>query len=250
MKNNLLHRPKFTLCTKQYVYIALAALSVFLAVVSHVRAEEAASGTVLTTDPIVEENRPGMPAERRGALEAAQGARTERLEEQREVKRAALSTNLQARILNLVENVAARMRAAISRLVNIADRMETRMEKLEMQGVDTTAAESLVKDAQVALERSAEILDNEVPRVSSALVGDSPRESFRAIREQFATAQADIVAARDSLHEALAHLKEAVRAAELGRGSSDAVRANPTPLSTEETNDDSQVEDTLESNAE
>lgn len=154
----------------------------------------------------------------------AVGQATER-QENREFRRSAISRNAQDRIINLSQNVIARLVSATERMRNIVGRIETRIEKLKALGVDTAPAETKLNDAKNALLAVEDVLD-ELGSIETIVRGDTPRDSFSQVRTQFIGARDLIKQTQTLLIETVSLLKEAVQNANLGRGTSDAVRAN------------------------
>ena len=181
-----------------FVYIALAAVSLLLAGVSHVRAQE----------PIaVDETQVAA------AQNAAAGA-----------KRTGLTEEQQKRFINLVRNVFTRMEGAITRLENVATRIETRVDALEVTGVDTSLARIPLSNAQNKLAEAQSQLAQAKTAAESGIISDTPRERFKAAREQFTNIRQSIRDAYILLREALAALKDAVMEADLNKnGKSSAV---------------------------
>ncbi len=142
--------------------------------------------------------------------------------EVREERRVALTQQMQDRITNLAQNVENRLTAAIGRMENIISRLDSRIEKLNGMDVNTTEAVTKLADAQSALDAARNTI-SEIGSVQNAVSGDSPRESFASIRMQFIAARDLLKQTHEQLRETLALLKEAVKAAELERGVSDAV---------------------------
>ena len=115
--------------------------------------------------------------------------------------------------------------AAIGRLTQIIERFETRIDKLGELGVDTDAASAKLIEAAEHLVTAADIVENQIDDLVDATVdSENPRETWQAARELFGEGKTEIQAAHADIREALALLKEAVAAAELERGVSEAVR--------------------------
>ncbi len=189
----------FTKRKVQYLYLGLTILSILLGLVSYARAQEPTT--------------PDQPA-------AANSAAVER--------KASLSEAQQNRFINLVRNVHGRMEAAIMRLENITVRIETRVAKLEAEGIDTTEALAPLADAKNKLAEAKSMLSQAKNAAETGLVSDNPRERFTAAREQFRNIRQSIRDAYILLREAVSALKDAVVEAELNsnRGVSDAVSNN------------------------
>lgn len=196
----------FTKRKMHIIYSALAIISLLLAGVSHVRAQE-------TTESVPP---PQRGEEMRNALE---------------MKQTGLTEEQQNRFINLVRNVFNRMDGAVSRLENIAGRIETRLETLEAQGVDTSLARTPLDDAQSKLVETKAQLARAKAQAEDGIISDTPRERFTEAREQFATSRQLI---RDSyilLREALAELKDAVMEADLNKNGQGDAATNGTAVS-------------------
>lgn len=194
---------KFTLSKHTYIFIALAVVSGFLALASSVFAQ---------TDTTI-----NMTAE-----EQARTMDTPTGEAPREARRAALSTAIQDRVINLTANVTKRFEAAIKRLDNIIARLETRIDKLQALGVVVEPAEARLAQAKNSLDAARAALEG-LDSVQNAIRGDAPRDAFRTIRAQFMEVLTLIKQTHAYLRETVALLREAVRDADLTKGVSSAV---------------------------
>jgi DNA repair exonuclease SbcCD ATPase subunit len=163
-----------------------------------------------------------VPAENTSVLRMNQEERMG----QRAERRGVLSTQLQERITNLANNIKGRFTAAIERLGKIIVRLDSRIEKLKANDVDTAAAEAKLADAKDTLEEAKERVAN-LESFWAAISGDTPRESFAAIREEFKAIRDLLQKTRAEILETVALLKESVRTAESARGVSDAVSTEP-----------------------
>lgn len=188
----------FTKRKIHFVYIVLGAVSMLLALASYARAEE-------TVTP------PG--GDRSVASQDAAQSRSTGLKE-----------GLQNRFINLVRNVYNRMDAAITRLDGIAVRLESRITLLNAAGVDTSLAITPLKTAKSTLARARAELAQAKANAETGIISDSPREQFKAAREEFGSIRQIIREAYILLKETLAELKDAVLEFELNkRGASPAV---------------------------
>jgi hypothetical protein len=175
----------FTKRKVHVLYLGLAVVSMLLAGVSYVRAQE-------LSDPM-------PPPE--GRSEAMREAATERL--------AGLREDQQNRFINLVRNVFTRMEAAVTRLENIGDRIETRIETLDSEGYDVAPARKPLADARAKLAEARERLQDAKADAEDGLVSDTPRERFAAARTEFLAVRDLIREAFILLREALAELRDA-----------------------------------------
>lgn len=211
-------RLKFILCRKQYFYLALAILGVCLALVSFVRAQEA------TADPV-----PAEPAQYEQKAD-----RVEIKTERQDAHKALLSEKAQNRITNLTSNVETRMRAAIERMNNIIGRLESRIEKLNAQGIDTSEAVKSLEFAKTSLENADKTLLPLGTLVNLTITSETPKDSFVAVRNQFGIVKSSIQEAHANLRQSVALLKEAIRSADVGNGVSDAVQNDNANSQTQE----------------
>lgn len=184
-----------------YIYVTLAMISILLGLVSYARAQE--------------------PAQDRGMSETRMNRGMER--------RVTLTEEQQNRFINLVRNVHARMDAAIGRLENITGRLETRIAKLEAQGVDTSRALQPLNDAKNKLAEARAVLDTAKADAEDGIISDTPREAFKPAREQFATIRQSIRDAYILVRESVTALKDAVRESELNQNGVNAAVQSETP---------------------
>jgi hypothetical protein len=212
MKLNFLSKTKFTLCRAQYIYLALAGISIFLGLFAQVRAQEPTSATIPLPTPNAEERVDTMRTQQAERVEA------------RDERRAGLTAELQARWINLVSNAEGRIRAAHGRLLNVTARLETRIEKLNAVGVDTSSAEASLRKAKDMLDDVVAQL-NDISTIGvGGLAGEIPKEHLKQLRSKFVSARESLMSAKNELRVTVALLKTAISEAELGRGVSDAVR--------------------------
>ncbi len=118
----------------------------------------------------------------------------------------ALSIDRQNRIINLGRNMATHMQAAITRLEQITARMESRLKKLEAEGVDTLATREALERSKTSLSSAKDALVNADTLVVTIVSSDEPQERFNDIRKTFTEA-------RDAIKDALAHLATALMTA-------------------------------------
>lgn len=232
-----------TRTTTQLFGIALVVAIGVLALTTMVFAQEAEE-TVDAFKERREEVREALDAQRAAVEQQRLEARataTERIAsssqpivEQLQARRAALAERLTLRIQNLLDNMARRMDAAIERLKDIADRMESRIEKLEATGVDGSEAYGFINTARTELNLAAELIDEEFEDVAEdAVTSENPREHMQGVRTTFIEAGSHIRAAHEALRSALSALKDAVAEGE-GAGVSDAVQNDASATTTED----------------
>lgn len=125
---------------------------------------------------------------------------TQKLEEHRN----SFAKKIQERIYNLTQNIIGRMNAAVFRLSNIADRIDSRAQKMKMAGTDVTEVEAEINAARADLEKVRAALSL---NLNSFIYGDRPKEHFSWIKTTFSESRANLMQARKSLERALVLLK-------------------------------------------
>jgi hypothetical protein len=120
--------------------------------------------------------------------------------------RTTLTVRAQDRIINLSENIKARLSSSIFRLTHISTRIESRMKKMEQTGTNVESARALYQNAQEDI-RTAQNLLNTLPSVVTAIRGDKPSEQYRVIRATFVRIHAHLSGAHAALTETVTALK-------------------------------------------
>ncbi len=167
-----------------YLYGALALLCLLLALVSKVRAEEA---TLPARDAET------LPSVTLPDGEATPGAettpRTLGDDVREDAVRALLNKDTHDRFVNLIRNVVNRMEGAIERFDNIANRLETRIQKVGASGADTSIATTHLTAARTYNETAKTALAEAQRLGELAMASDAPRETFIAARNEFDNAK-------------------------------------------------------------
>lgn len=162
-----------------------------------------------------------------GATSSRAELMEERMSERTEAqaqRRAQLSIRVAERITNLAANVSNRMEAAIARLGSIADRLESRMNKLEGNNVDITLARASLESAHMELAAARDSLSDIDVEVLAATGSENPIQAWQNTRATYKTAKEHIVTAHNLMKQTVLELKTAVQQAEFGNGASEAVR--------------------------
>jgi hypothetical protein len=189
----------FTKRKVHLVYGILALVSLLLAGISSVRAQEI---TEPTTNP--EGTRAGI-----------------------EMRRAELSQEQQDRFINLVRNTESRMSGAITRLENIIVRLEARIAILKATGIRTEDAEETLAGAKDALAIAKNELKDAKTLAESGITSDTPRSQFESARTRFTSVRQSIRDAFILLREVVTELKDAILETELNtRGVSSGVQSS------------------------
>ena len=157
------------------------------------------TAVALAEDPTATRTKPFVIQERRAEfqanMEAKREAFGERMDEFRKERIGTMLTMMQRRFV-----------AAIERLGNIADRIDTRIAKIEeVSDRDLSEASGYVDDAREHLEAAQDLIDDMSTSTADSLFDNasSTGNRFGMIRTLFAEAKTELQAARDLLGKAL-----------------------------------------------
>lgn len=147
---------------------------------------------------------------------ASSTKRQEDRQELRNERQAALSVVRQQRVLNLSANISNRMEAAITRLYNIVGRLETRIQTLKNNGINTSEAEAKLREAANSLSEARTAIGNIDTLVKEATSSTEPQNRWTKVRETYKTTGEHIRKAHQALRETVSLLKVAVQSKETG----------------------------------
>lgn len=139
-------------------------------------------------------------------------------------RRAQLQEITQQRITNLAANMSNRMDSAIVRLQDIIDRLDSRIQKLEAAGIDTSAAKAALASSQLSVDAALAEIATIDTTVVSAISSEDARADWSTAKTKFVTIRDYLKTAHAELKASVAALKEAAVAANLNSGTSAAVR--------------------------
>lgn len=98
---------------------------------------------------------------------------------------AALSTVAQTRIRNLTANLSNRQDAAVRRLTNVTDRLESRIALMKTAGLDVQIAETSLTEVRANLERAQRNLAG-INRAVDTFIGSSnPQENWLGLKRTY-----------------------------------------------------------------
>jgi len=169
----------------RYICIAVVLAGVLYAGVAHA---QPAGGP-----PVDSSTSTSNAPDRRAGAEDRRSARTD-----------AVPSHVKQRAYSLTDNIRTRMNAAVARLRNITDRMDTRAQLLAERDLDVSSALGDIATARTALTRADDILSEDL---GALLYGENPRAGFFAAKTRLMTAKEQIFAARTALQSALTQLK-------------------------------------------
>jgi hypothetical protein len=145
-------------------------------------------------------------------------------------RKAALTQRAQERFRNLAANLSNRMDTHISRLLNITERLESRMEKLEGIGVDTSEAKKHTDDARVSLNNALATITTIDTEVHNTIGSENPQTGWKKVKSIFADTHKHLREAKSSLHTSVATLKTTTNR----QGVGEAVRNQNDPTDNQE----------------
>lgn len=163
-------------------------------------------------------------SEERGTIKNQLDAKKEELKQEMKQKREELGDNIQERKHNaiakmegkvnkFVQNVIERNNAAIERFTKLADRIDSRIAKLDANKIDTTKAKSLMVTARAKIETAkASIALIKLPSTVAASTTASTtvsmlKEAFQTVQKQIEKAKTDLKAAHAALVNVIENIK-------------------------------------------
>ena len=181
-------------CSFSFISIAILLCFSCIALVANAQTTTPATTTTVTetVTPIVEtpvEVVPTPPTERE--------------------MRGVLNSRVQERIENLAANISNRMDAAARRMNQIMKRIDSRIEKMNIENLDTREAEALLAQAQIALGNAEVQLATIDRMVIDATTSESPRIAWREVKKTYAAIKADLIETRDLIEQIVISLRAA-----------------------------------------
>ena len=125
------------------------------------------------------------------------------------------------------------MDAAVNRIQNVIDRLNSRINKLNELGIDTSIALDSLDKAQQEIDHAKTILTTIDDDVANFVGSEDPRANWQKLKLTFTEIRDSIKASYQSLRATVESLKEAVVKAKLGHGVSEAVSNNDQATTTE-----------------
>lgn len=172
--------------------------------------------------------------DKRNTLQERRSEVKEKLIEKKEERKKNLNEKTKERILAYTERIIKRLNIALDRFEKIAERVDSRISKLEEKfsddrGIDLSGAKVLLNVANEKIAEARNNISSIRDLATNAINTDNPKESFTEV-------QKFIKSAIDSLKDAHRALVEAIKAVKAGVG---APSSNTT---TNENSEDTKVE--------
>lgn len=187
------------LATALMLALMTAALSVYAQETEETSTTSATTSAATSSSP--QDNRPVSVTER---IERLEEARAERQIERRGV----LQDRAQTRIINLAANTSNRHEAAIRRLENVANRLDSRITKLQAQGLDTSAGVAALAVARTELSRARTLLATIDADVVTFVSSENPQTNWGRVKNIYTDSRDAIKAAHSALQTSLIALQQ------------------------------------------
>lgn len=135
------------------------------------------------------------------------------MKERRDGARDKAVENIKNRLSKFIDKLIERFSAAISRLEKLADRIASRIVKMEAEGIDVSKAKSLLSEARVKIEVAAsstaaiKVKALEFQSSDTATTTADLRLNYEAVKDAVEQAKSDIKAAHAALVDVVNNLK-------------------------------------------
>ncbi len=124
-----------------------------------------------------------------------------------EQKLSLLQENTQARIGAMVDATSQRLNREANRLSTIADRLDSRISKMDTANMSTDKAKQLLADARIKIKTAQDDLTLVATVKANVLASDTPKERFGEIRDAVGVVKDDLKAAKKALQDVVAEIK-------------------------------------------
>ncbi len=105
----------------------------------------------------------------------------------------------QTRLLNLTANMSNRMEGAVKRLQNVTDRLTSRLNKMEAEGKNMSAARAEIALAQLKLNEATQNLANIDMEVNGFVGSATPKENWQNLKNKYLITRIAIIAAHQNI---------------------------------------------------
>ena len=179
--------------------------------------------TVIESETLRDVTQEIRDAARADIAASATEARAE-VQAQQAERRTQLNERARERITNLAANISNRMDAAAARMQNITTRLESRINKLEASGLDTTEAAIALASAQRSIDAAVTALARIDITVQNAVTAEDPKAAWVEVRAAYTAIREQLRTANTELRASVQALKDTARATDNNRGSAAAVQ--------------------------
>lgn len=149
-------------------------------------------------------------------------------------KETPLTPTGQTRVINLGANLANRLDALSYRLLNISNRITTRIQKLERQGYNLMQIKSTLETANAKIGAARAILNQADQMISEVAKSTTPKQQWQIHRIQYQGAYTTLKDAGTELGAVLEQLESLVRAATVRSTSVEGIGLTPQELLNQE----------------
>lgn len=161
-----------------------------------------------------------------------------KVEEHMDERKAIISERAKERITNLAANVSNRMEAAIARIQNVIDRVNTRIIKLEGAGLDVSEAQRIMASAQTSLDAAAAQIETIDVEVNAAVTAEDPRKAWQTVKAKYQSIRDQLRTAHSEIKAAIQALKDSAQDA---RGERDVTQDEETDIESEDESEGTNV---------
>ena len=152
------------------------------------------------------------PEQKRETIKEEMEAKRESIKKEVEQRRENAIGKIQERLNEFVENIIERFEAAVGRLERLAERIDSRIVKMEAENIDVKNAKELLAIAKIKIETArtsiSEVdLESQIISSSAATTTAVVKEDFQDLKAQMEKAKKDIKAAHATLVEVVKNLK-------------------------------------------
>lgn len=161
--------------------------------------------------------------EMRAKASTTRGEMKQKIEDRRgeiQVKKDEMRNNMEGKRMEIMkkhgERIVARLNAALGRLMNIADRLDSRIKKFEEKGFDTTKAKADIAIAKTKIDAAKTKIDAAKIAIAGIILdnsaatttpGDIISGKIKLIKEQVRTAETALKEAHKALVQVVIDLK-------------------------------------------
>ncbi len=105
----------------------------------------------------------------------------------------------QTRLLNLAANMSNRLEGTVKRLQNVTNRLTSRLNKMEEQGKNVSAARAELAQAQLKLNEATQNLASIDKEVNAFVGSATPRENWQNLKNTYLTTRTAIIDAHQNI---------------------------------------------------
>lgn len=148
-----------------------------------------------------------LVGEKREAIKELIGEKREAMQERAEAAKEKAKERFGEGVQRSVNAIVERLKAAVERLNNIAERTEARIGKLQAEGLAMTESVELLAEAKLDIAAAGDKVVAVSAALEAALASETPKEQMTAVRAAVKEAEEALRAAKASLGEVLKSIR-------------------------------------------